>query len=330
MPQRQLLTPLILHAIKYFDSAARHRSFTRAAEELHVTQGAVSQQIKGLEEQIGVMLFKRLPRGLALTQEGERLYRVAQKVLRDLEAELHAIQPVAPNKTLLIRASPSFSMMWLMPRLNSFSRLYPEISIRLRGELFGMSNAIMNQEAIDLLIMYGKLPQQSDQQVTVLMNEYLIPVASADYLQQHASILTATDFASHRLLHDDSPWEGAPAYEEWTSWLRALTKSSDEETDDLGRHGNQFNLSQLAVNAALQGQGLAMARVSLVMDELNRKQLVPVIAQPVLSAAHYFLVINHSTSNRDAVKLFKEWIIEECQTFELERDNFLRQLTDGS
>ena len=330
MSQRQLLTPLILHAIKYFDSAARHRSFTRAAEELHVTQGAVSQQIKGLEEQIGVPLFKRLPRGLALTQEGERLYRVAQKVLRDLEAELHAIQPVAPNKTLLIRASPSFSMMWLMPRLNSFNRLYPEISIRLRGELFGMSNARMNQEAIDLLVMYGKLPQQNDQQITILMDEYLIPVASAGYFQQHAPITCATDFARHKLLHDDSPWEGAPAYEEWTSWLGALTKNSNEDAGDLGRHGNQFNLSQLAVNAALQGHGLAMARVSLIMDELSRNQLIPVIAQPVLSGAHYFLVLNHSTANRDAVKLFKEWIIEECQKFELERDFVLKQLADIS
>lgn len=326
MSQRQLLTPLVMHAMKYFDAAARHRSFTRAAEELHVTQGAVSQQIKGLEEQVGVALFKRLPRGLAITPEGERLYRVVRKVLRDLETELHAIQPAGPNKTLLIRASPSFSMMWLMPRLNSFSRLYPDIEIRLRGELFGMSAALMNEEAIDVLVMYGQLPDDSDQQVTALMHEYLMPVASPDYLKQQQTVLEPGDFLKHKLLHDDSPWEGAPAFDEWAAWLRSYAPDSNEELEDTVRHGNQFNLSQLAINAALQGQGIAMARVSLIMDELQRKQLVPVILQAVRSSAQYFLVFNHGTSNRESVKLFKEWIVAECSKFELERESFLVSL----
>lgn len=327
MPQAQLVTPLVLHAIKYFDAAARNRSFTRAAEELHVTQGAVSQQIKGLEEQIGTRLFSRLPRGLALTQEGERLYRVVHKMLQNLEAELHAIQPNAVGKALVIRSSPSFSMMWLMPRLSGFSRLHPEIEIRLRGELFGMSASRMNTEAIDVLILYGQSLGHSDQQVTPLMSEYLLPVASSDYLAQRTPILQASDFIDHMLLHDDAPWEGAPSFAEWGEWLRTATQNDADEVENFGRHGHQYNLSHLAINAALLGQGVAMARTSLIFEELGRQQLLPAVSICVRSVAQYSLVLNPNSSNRNSIQVFKDWIIEECRKFEVERDLFLTKVS---
>ena len=320
------VTPLLLHAMKYFDAAARNRSFTRAAEELHVTQGAVSQQIRGLEEQIGVRLFNRLPRALSLTQEGERLYRVVRKVLQDLETELQAIQPSASDKTLVIRSSPSFSMMWLMPRLSSFSRLHPEIEIRLRGELFGMSATRMIVEAIDVLILYDQFSQRNDQNVTPLMAEYLLPVASSDYLTRHAPIRQASDFKDHVLLHDDSPWEGAPPFAEWGEWLRAATQDDTDEVESFGRHGHQYNISQLAMNAALLGQGVAMARASLVVEELGRKQLSPAVPLSVRASARYGLVFNQNSGKNRAMQVFQDWLVEECRKFEAERDQFLATL----
>lgn len=327
MPPNQLITPLLLHSIKYFDAAARNRSFTRAAEELHVTQGAVSQQIKGLEEQIGIRLFNRMPRGLMLTQEGERLYRAVHKALRDLESELHAIRPSESDKTLVIRSSPSFSMMWLMPRLSSFSRLHPEIEIRLRGELFGMSASRMTAEAVDVLILYDQFPLRSEQKNILLMTEYLLPVASRDYLSRHSPIAQVSDFKDIALLHDDAPWEGAGSFAEWGEWLCAVAQSDTDEVKNFGRHGHQYNLTQLAINAALQGQGVAMARVSLIIEELERQQLLPAMPLCVASSARYSLILNPTIGKNRSIEVFTDWIVEECRKFEIERDLLLAEFT---
>lgn len=324
------VTPLLLHALKYFDVAARNLSFTRTAEEMHVTQGAVSQQIKGLEEQLGVRLFRRLHRGLELTPEGERLHRVAGKALRELETEIQAILPGGAGNALFIRSSPSFSMMWLMPRLNAFARLHPGIELRLRGELFGMSASRMNVEAIDALVLYDRMPvrggEREGQQAVMLMEEYLLPVASPAYLEKHGPPGQADDFAARTLLHDDSPWEGARSYAEWGEWVRAATGSDSDEVENFGRHGHQYNLSQLAVNAALHDQGIAMARASLIVNELESGQLVPVVPLCAPTSARYFLVLSGRGGKDRSMTVFRDWIVQECRAFEAERDALLRRI----
>lgn len=323
MPQHQLVTPLVLHAMQYFEAAARHCSFTRAAEELHVTQGAVSQQIKGLEEQVGVQLFQRLPRGLALTHEGERLFRVVHLALAEVETVLQAIQPKAAGETLVIRSSPSFSMMWLMPRLSRFSRRYPEIEIKLRGELFGMSASRMNLEGVDVLLLYGQFPQSAGQETLPLMQEYLLPVASQDFLARTRAVSSAADFKSLNLLHDDAPWEGAAPFAEWEEWLRGATQDSYGLVGKFGSHGHQYNLAQLAINAALHGEGIVMARTSLIAEELANQRLLPVVPLCARASAAYGLVLNQNVRNKRALQVFTEWICEECREFELERDAML-------
>lgn len=326
MPSNSAITPLLLHALKYFDVAARNLSFTRTAEEMHVTQGAVSQQIKGLEEQLGVRLFRRLHRGLELTPEGERLHRVAAKALRELEAEIQAILPGAAANALYIRSSPSFSMMWLMPRLNAFGRLYPDIELRLRGELFGMSASRMNVEAIDALVLYDRPSEREGRQAIELMREYLLPVASPDYLERHGAPAQAADFGSCTLLHDDSPWEGARAYAEWGEWVAAATGGKDDEVENFGRHGHQYNLSQLAVNGALHGQGIAIARASLIVNELESGLLVPAVPLCARTSARYFLVLSERGGKDRSMATFRDWIVEECRAFEDERDAMLQRI----
>ncbi|WP_394780113.1 LysR family transcriptional regulator [Undibacterium sp.] len=323
MPHNQIVTPLILHAIQYFEAAARNCSFTRAAEELHVTQGAVSQQIKGLEEQLGVRLFSRLARGLALTPEGERLFRVVHLALTEIETVMQAIQPSAASETLVIRSSPSFSMMWLMPRLSRFSRLYPQIEIKLRGELFGMSTSRMNLEGVDVLVLYEQLHDKREQNVTPLMKEYLLPVASSAFLQQAQPVQQAADFQKLSLLHDDAPWEGAAPCAEWSEWLRIATQDKLGAVEKFGAHGHQYNLAQLAINAAVHGEGIAMARTSLIHDELASEKLLPAVSLATCASAAYGLVVNSNARNSRAVQAFTEWIGEECRQFELERDAML-------
>lgn len=323
MRTQKLVTPLVLHALKYFDAAARNLSFTRAAAELHVTQGAVSQQIKGLEEQIGARLFVRMTRSLRLTREGSELHRVVNRLLQELELQLQAIQPSLNNKSVAIRSSPSFSMMWLMPRLSGFGRLYPEIEIHLRGELFGMSALKMSAESIDILVLYGQGPDQSNHHASRLMSEYLLPVANSDYLTRYPALAQASDFTEHILLHDDSPWENAPPYAEWGEWMRIATQCNDNEVQDFVRHGHQYNLSHLAINAATYGQGMAMARTSLILDELAQGQLIPTVPICVKASAAYFLVINEHVGNKKSVNIFKDWLTEECREFETQRNAIL-------
>ncbi|GGC88428.1 LysR family transcriptional regulator [Undibacterium terreum] len=326
MPKNTLVTPLILHAMPYFEAAARNRSFTRAAEELHVTQGAVSQQIKGLEEQVGVQLFKRLARGLELTQEGERLFRVVHLALGEIETTVRAIQPAAMAEALVIRSSPSFSMMWLMPRLSRFSRLYPDIEIRLRGELFGMSMSRMNLEGVDVLVLYEQFSSRYEQELTPLMGEYLLPVASPGFLQEHPVVQDTAAFQKLNLLHDDAPWEGAAAYAEWAEWLRLATQDRSGAVEQYGTHGHQYNLAQLAINAALHGEGIAMARTSLIREELAAQRLLPVVPLATKASASYGLVQNNNARNSRAVGLFTEWIREECRAFEAERNGLLASM----
>lgn len=327
MRSQKLVTPLILHALKYFDAAARHLSFTRAAAELHVTQGAISQQIKGLEEQVGVRLFVRLTRSLKLTKEGNELHRVVNRLLQELELQLQSIQPSLGLKSVAIRSSPSFSMMWLMPRLSHFGRLYPEIEIHLRGELFGMSALKMSAESIDILVLYGQGPDHSNHYVTRLMSEYLVPVTNSEYFSQYPAIQQASDLTQHMLLHDDSPWENAPPYAEWGEWVRIATQCADDDVQDFIRHGHQYNLSHLAINAATYGQGVAMARTSLVLDDLAQHRLNPAVPICVQTSAAYFLVLNEHASNKRSVNIFKEWMIEECREFEKKRNDFLSAIT---
>jgi len=327
MAGKQFLTPLILHSIKYFDAAARNLSFTKAAAELHVTQGAISQQIRGLEEQIGVPLFIRLPRGLMLTREGERLHKAVHRALRDLESELQAIQPAAQTKSIFVRSSPSFSMMWLMPRLGSFSRLHPDIEIRLRGELFGMPPARMTAESIDLVVLYGQESELPAGDAFFLMPEYLLPVAAPAYLERTEPISGAGSFARHTLLHDDAPWENAPPFAEWSEWAAKAALSEDVTVEAVCHHGHQYNLSQLAINAALCAQGIAMARSSLVIDELKAGELLPAVPVSVKSSAGYWLILNESRRESSSVKVFKDWIASECNSFSSVRDDLLAQVT---
>lgn len=326
MSRTHRLTPAILHALKYFDAAARHLSFTRAADELHVTQGAISQQIRGLEDQIGVKLFQRLAKGIALSYEGERLHKVVKQLLTDLETEIQAIQPQSPNRHLIIRSSPSFCMMWLMPRLNRFSRMYPNVEIRLKGEMFGMPVAQMNAEAIDALIVYGRPGNDEGVEAVPLMSEFLLPVASPAYIEKNGQITDLADFVDHTLLHDDSPWEGAPPYAEWEEWVRGVSGGKRGKVEKCGKRGNLYNLAQLATNAALLGQGVSIARTSLILDELETSQLMPVYPAYVQSASTYCLLLNPGTMGRESIETFKEWLHEECQESDRRRQAILQKI----
>lgn len=308
----------MLHAMRAFEASARHLSFTRAAEELHVTPGAVSQQIKLLEDRLGIRLFLRLPRELVLTTEGRQLADAATSAFECLGEVIHQLQEGRAQIRLNISCPPSFAMMWLIPRLSGFSRLHPDIELRLKAEFHSLDPARMRRENTELAIRYEPSPGVGLDAV-LLMREYLLPVGASSYAAS-GQPLSIEAITALPLLHDGSPWDGAPPFAEWLDWLAKAAGAAGER---VVLAGHQFNLSQLALQAALEGQGIAMGRSALVFDELRAGRLHDVSGLAVQANAAYFLSSLPETRDDEACTAFRSWIATECAAFDAVRREVL-------
>ena len=312
------LTPSLLAWLRCFESAARCRSFTRAAAELFVTQGAVSQQVKQLEDWIGRPLFLRTPRALVLTPEGRSLAAILQESFKAIEGTLAQIREMPEGAPLLLSCAPSFAIGWLTPRLGDLFRAHPNIGLRVIGEFHALDHERMLNDEVAAAVRFD-LGRYDDLQATAFLDEWLLPVASPGFLAAHPALAFQGKLEGQLLLHDTSAWVGADPYAEWAAWL--LAAGWDGVLLDKGQH---FNLSQLAVSAALAGQGLAMGRLALVLDDLLAGRLVAPFPIAVRSQASYFFVtaMNPARRTRD----LHEWLREEAGRFCRVRDDFLRQM----
>ena len=211
-----------LASLRFFEATARLLSFTRAGEELGVTSGAVSHQIKYLEDALGCKLFYRLPKSIKLTEEGRDLASVAVRVLRELDQKATEVVASARSSVdVRLRTGHSFALGWLVPRLSTLRARRPEVTLRVIGA-YGYIDA--SQRNFDLAVEF----RQSDPtglQSEVLMEEYLIPVCSPEYLAQHEFLLSPPDLARCTLLHDGDAWEAAAEDAEWRHWLSEVAAS---------------------------------------------------------------------------------------------------------
>jgi DNA-binding transcriptional LysR family regulator len=282
-----MLSSSTLVWLRSFEAAARHASFTRAAAELCVTQGAVSQQVRHLEVALGRPLFLRGARALALTPEGERLQSVAHEAFRALDATLAQLRRAAGAPcTVVLSCSPSFAMGWLTPRLGDFFREHPGIDLKVQGEFHGLDAARMAREGIDAAVRFDPGRPAAGLAARRILDEWLLPVASPTFLDAHPGIRAPADLRPEWLLHDASPWEGADEFEEWSGWLR----QAGAPLAGLPA-GRRFNLSQLALAAAASGQGIALGRAALVLDDLAAGRLVDLFGLRTASPASYFLLM---------------------------------------
>lgn len=305
------LNASLLGALRCFQVAARHHSFTRAAAELHCTPGAVSQQIRLLEARLDCPLFQRLPRGLQVTDAGERLLTAVSEGMGRIEAGLSQLRP--SSRPLLVSCSPSFALLWLMPRLHAFQREHPGIEIKLLGEFQGVDRSVMVAGGMDAAIRFDPVAY-AGLHVTTLLDEYLLPVASSQYVQQHPTLTAEGSLADCQLLHDTVPWEGAQPYAEWDEWLRAARPGAPQAA---AWAGQEFNLSLLALGAARAHQGICLGRAALVQDDLRSGALVDVFGTPVRAAARYVLL---SANPEDArLVIFSRWLVQACEIFARER-----------
>lgn len=315
----RLLSSSLLSWLRCFDAAARHGSFTRAAEDLCVTQGAVSQQVKQLEQWLGRPLLLRSPRALTLTPEGRLLGRVLRESLQALESTLADLRQGSDEHPVTISCAPSFAMAWLTPRLGAFFQKHPQIGLRVQAEFHALDRSRMLSDGVDAAVRFD-LGRYPDLHASELLTEWLVPVASPTFLAAHPALVTPKGLTGEMLLHDFSPWEGAAAHEEWTHWFAQMALPSPDWA--LGR---TYNMAMLAQSAACAGQGVALGRTALVMDDLAAGRLVPLFGCRVHSQASYMFVRAREPSR--LLDPIEQWLLAQAQAFDAQRQDLLRVLT---
>jgi len=303
MEHRRRLPPL--NALRAFESAARHLNFSRAADELSVTPGAVSQQIQNLEDYVGVALFKRTPKGLLLTDPAQTALPALREAFDRLAEAASMLTAAVDGRRLTVSVAPSFAAKWLVPRLGQFEALHPLVDVWLSA---GMELVDFNSGEVDLAIRYGT-GRYPGLEVIRLMQETVIAVASPTLLA--AQPLEALgDLAQHVLLHDGSP-DADESCPDWAMWLAARgVKGVD------GARGPRFNQSSLVIEAAVGGRGVALAKRTLAQADLDAGRLVAPFQIATAVDFAYYVVHPKAKGRLPQVKAFVSWLIAQAEAHE--------------
>ncbi|GJH43207.1 transcriptional regulator GcvA [Pasteurella canis] len=281
-----------LNSLKSFESAARHLSFTKAAEELFVTQAAVSHQIKLLEDFLGVELFKRKNRALELTELGQAYFSDVTKILHRLAEATDKLLAQKNNKHLTISVPQTFGIQWLVPHLSDFNQHHPDIEVRLKG--VDQDEGLLSKD-IDIAIYYG-LGNWDNLQVEKLVEENLLILASPKLLEQNP-VRSEKDLKNHTLIHIHTR-------DNWKNMASFL------QLDDLNiQQGSLFSHTFMALQAAIHGQGLVLANRILAQQEIDNGHL-QVVLPTNLHDPKSFYVVNHFDVNDERIRAFRAWIIE--------------------
>lgn len=286
-----------LNALRAFEAAARYLSFTRAGEELNVTQGAVSRQVKALEEFLEVKLFRRMNRALLLTEEGQVYLPAVREALDRIDAATTRIRGRRGQGLLTVRLLPTFAMRWLIPRLHRFQDAYPGVEVRITTSLRPID---FDREDVDMAI--GREQERSPGlRYDRLMPEDLIAVCSRTLLAGPTPLRAPADLARHTLLH------AASRREAWRVWVNVVGL---EGVDPEG--GLVFEHYYFVLQAAVDGLGVAVAPRPLVADDLDAGRLVAPFDVTVSSEDAYYLVYPESRAALPNVRAFRQWILEEA------------------
>ena len=290
-----------LNALRAFEAAARHLSFTKAAHELFVTQAAISHQVKALEETLGVQLFRRLNRRLMLTDAGQLYLPALSEAFDTIDAATGRLSAADEAGPLTVSVANSLAAKWLLPRLPRFRERHPEIDV----EVSAADRLVdFNRDNVDMGIRYG-LGRYPGLKVDPLMEDTVFPVCSPKLLEGPSALRGPADLKHHTLLHDDVMSGEAP---DWRAWLAAagLTGINPDR-------GPRYSHSSLVLQAAIDAQGVALGRSSLVILDLEAGRLVRPFG-PVLPSIYACYVVSPiATAERPKVRLFREWLLEEAK-----------------
>lgn len=291
-----------LNALRVFEAAARHLSFTKAAEELHVTPGAVSQQIKALEDFLQTPVFRRQKRSLLLTDEAQASLPILREGFDKLAEAGKILAAKADSSRLTVSVAPSLASKWLVPRLDRFQAAHPEIDVWVSADMDVVDFAV---DDVDLAIRYGP-GQYPDLEVEHLMAEKIVPVCSPQLMTGAHPLKSPEDLTHHTLLHDSST-DKDPNCPTWPMWLKAAGVCHKE-----GERGLKFNQSSLVIEAAVAGKGVALAKAALALADLEAARLVIPFDLTTPTDFAYYIVNPPSKSSSAAVGAFKQWLKEEA------------------
>jgi len=286
-----------LNALRFFEASARRLNLTQAAEELCVTQGAVSQRIKSLEAELGEKLFHRTKNGLLLTEAGERLASGVRDGLERIAAAWHAESEPRP---LRLSVLPSFATCWLVPRLGRLNEDHPAT----RVELLAQGQAVdLRQESVDLAIRFGlgRYPGLISQP---MMGDSVVPVCAPSVLRQYGVPRAPEDLARMPILHDAATERDASGTD-WESWLDQVGCAGVA----IGR-GARFSQADLMIEAAARGLGVALARVSLAAEYLATGRLIRLKLGEVPACYSYHLVWRAEVSAE--TEELRGWLLSEA------------------
>ncbi|AKH62722.1 MULTISPECIES: transcriptional regulator GcvA [Photorhabdus] len=286
-----------LNALRVFDAAARHLSFTKAAEELFVTQAAVSHQMKSLEDFLGLKLFRRRNRSLLLTEEGQSYYLDIKEIFTSINEATRKLQARSAKGALTVSLSPSFAIQWLVPRLSSFNLAYPGIDVRIQ--------AVDREEDkladdVDVAIFYGR-GNWPGLRTDRLYAEYLLPVCAPSLLTGENPLKTPADLAHHMLLHDSSR-------RDWQAYIRQL----DMQQQINVQQGPIFSHSAMVIQAAVHGQGIALANNVMARTEIDAGRLVCPFNDVLVSKNAFYLVCHDNQAELGKIAAFRQWVLAQA------------------
>ena len=284
--------------LRAFEASARRLSFTYAAQELGLTQTAVSKQVKNLEHHFGELLFQRRARSLVLTKAGEAYLPKVRDAFDRLTVGTEEVFGLRKAELLTLRVSVGFSALWLGPRLWAFRKHYPDIEFRIVSTVW---NTEVDVSDVDLEIRYGvgNWPGFSSERLT---SESLFPVCHPDLITGESPLRTADDLKHHTLLHVDGYEDG------WADWLKLAGIS----TDYAGK-GLHFDTSIVSFEMAASGHGVALGRRSLADHVLKNKNLVAPFELSVPVKEGFFLLTPEAKSQHPHAQIFSEWLLEQAR-----------------
>lgn len=290
-----------LNSLRAFESAGRHLSFSKAAEELSVTPGAISQQIRGLEDFLGIKLFKRRNRSIVLTDAGQIFLPILSEGFSSITEAVDAVRRSQGEEPLTITAPPSFTSKWLIPRLCKFQALHPEIDVRIDA-----SSHLVDfvRDDIDVGIRFGD-GEYPELESIFLFSFDLIPVCSPELLTDGKGLGDLSDIRHHTLLHDDDR-NIDPSWPDWAMWLATAG------VDDIdASRGIYFNQGEMIIEAAIEGQGIALVSSVMAAGEIESGRLVQPFETRLPVRLRFHLVTSAQKARNPKVAEFRQWILQE-------------------
>ncbi|MBX2870023.1 MAG: LysR family transcriptional regulator [Acidiferrobacterales bacterium] len=285
-----------LKSLRAFEAAARHGSFTKAASEISVTQGAISYQIRSLEEKLAVSLFQRKVRQVTLTAEGEQLYQITHRLFRELNEKIQQIVPANKPDVLTVSVSTFFVTRWLSRRVGTFIIQHPEITLRLQHSV---SDPDFSVDAVDLAIRWGdgKWP---DSQSEALFTSPMVALCSPKLLKGNQGLNTTADISSQMLLYDQT------GVDRWADWLKLANVPELQ-----GECGPIILDSNVRVQSAIDGHGLVLAN-RLLAEEIDLGLLVEPFPIRLNGLGYHLVWAEGALTNPASIK-FRDWLILELE-----------------